>query len=260
VKKQENNTYIRDLLEEAVLKYNRPGFIEDDPISVPHLFGKKEDREISGFFAATLAWGQRKTILANANRIVHHMDMQPHDFILNHSAADLKPFVGFVHRTFNDSDLLYFIQALRTIYTAYGGLEALFTEGLRRQGNMNDAIGYVRDVFFNAEHLPRTGKHVSDPRKGSAAKRLHMYLRWMVRKDNAGVDFGIWNRIPASVLMPPLDLHSGRVARRLGLLTRTQDDRRAVEELQARLSELDAKDPVKYDFALYGLGVFEKMK
>lgn len=260
MKKQAHSTYIRDLLEEAVLKYNRPGFIEDDPISVPHLFTKKEDREISGFFAATLAWGQRKTILTNATRIVHVMDMQPHDFVLHHSAADLKAFVGFVHRTFNDSDLLFFIQALRNVYTKNGGLEALFAEGLQRTGNMNDAIGYVKDVFFDAEHLPRSRKHVSDPRKGSAAKRLHMYLRWMVRKDDAGVDFGIWNSIAPSLLMPPLDLHSGRVARRLELLTRTQDDRRAVEELYARLAELDPGDPAKYDFALYGLGVFEKIK
>lgn len=260
MKKPASDSYIRDLLNEAVHKYNRPGFIQDDPISVPHLFSRKEDREISGFFAATLAWGQRKTILANATRIVHMMDMRPFDFIRDHSAADLKPFVGFVHRTFNDSDLLFFIQALHNIYTKSGGLEPLFAEGLQRSGNMSDAIGYVKDVFFDTEHLPRSRKHFSDPRRGSAAKRLHMYLRWMVRKDNAGVDFGIWKHIAPSQLMPPLDLHSGRVARRLGLLTRRQDDRKAVEELYARLAELDSQDPVKYDFALYGLGVFEKMK
>lgn len=240
---------------DAVLRYNQPGFIVDDPISIPHEYTKKEDIEIAAFFAATIAWGQRKTILANARKLMTFMDHKPHDFILNHAPSDLKPFVSFVHRTFQADDALYFVFALREIYTHQGGLESLFTQSYINTLNMNDALGVVRDSFFAYEHLNRTHKHFSDPRKGSAAKRLHMFLRWMVRRDNAGVDFGIWRDIPMYALMPPLDVHSARVARKWNLLDRKQDDRKAVEELQMALLKWDPIDPIKYDFALYGAGV-----
>lgn len=245
----------KQIAEEAVILYNRPAFIEEDPISIPHLFSNKEDIEIAGFIAATIAWGQRKTILSNAKKWMQYMDNAPHDFLLHHGSADLKPFLGFVHRTFNGDDALYFLHALSEIYKHKGGLETLFNEAYKEKGQMNEALGKVRDIFFSYPHMLRTGKHFSDPRKGSAAKRLHMYLRWMVRRDDAGVDFGIWQHIPMHALMPPLDVHSGRVARKWGLLSRTTDDRKAVEELQKALLEWDPKDPVKYDFALYGAGV-----
>lgn len=247
----------KDIADEAVLRYNQPHFIEDDPILIPHLFSKKEDIEIAGFFSATIAWGQRKTILANARKLTQLMDNAPHDFILNHSDEDLKPFVGFVHRTFQTDDLLYFIHSLKNIYSTYGGLEGIFTKGFAETQQMNSAVSFARNIFFNQEHLKRTQKHFSDPLNGSAAKRIHMYLRWMVRKDNAGVDFGLWNNIPSSALMPPLDVHSGRVARNWKLLHRHLDDRKAVEELQSALKNWDDVDPIKYDFALYGLGVHE---
>lgn len=245
----------KDIADEAVLKYNTPNFIFDDPISIPHEYTKKEDIEIAGLFAAIIAWGQRKTILNNARKIMQYMDNVPHDFLLNHADSDLKPMVSFVHRTFNGDDLLYFVYALSEIYKSQGGLETLFVDAYTKTKNMNEALGLVRDQFFAYEHMQRTHKHFSDPRKGSAAKRLHMYLRWMVRRDNAGVDFGLWTNIPMSALMPPLDVHSARVARKWGLLERKQDDRKAVEELQASLLSWDQDDPVKYDFALYGSGV-----
>ena len=245
---------LKDFLEEKYIKYNRPDFIGSDPISIPHQFTKKEDIEIAGFLAATIAWGQRVTIINNANKLMKLMGNSPHDFILSAKEKDLKKFDGFVHRTFNSIDAVYFMKALQHIYKKKGGLEKVFSE----PGCM-DAIMNFRNIFFSIEYPHRTMKHVSSPADNSSAKRLCMYLRWMVRKDKPGVDLGIWNsKLLPPHLMCPLDVHSGNVARKLGLLKRTQNDWKAVEELTAQLRKFDAKDPVKYDFALFGLGVFEK--
>ena len=248
---------LKTFLDKYVKKYNKPSFIETDPISIPHLFTDKKDREIAGFLVASIAWGQRKTILNNGKKLMVWMDHAPHDFLINHTEKDLKPFSSFIHRTFNGDDALYFISALKKIYTEYPDMEAVFAEGMST-GNMFDAIVHFRNIFFADDHLRRTQKHVSNPDSGSAAKRLNMFLRWMIRNDKAGVDFGCWKSISSEVLLCPLDVHSGRTARKLGLLTRPQDDRRAVEELTGSLRLLHPKDPVQYDFALYGLGVFEK--
>lgn len=251
-------TSLKIFLDEWAEKYNRPDFIPTDPISIPHLFSDKQDREIAGLFAATMAWGQRVTILKNARKLMEWMDFAPHEFILNHTESDLKPFASFVHRTFNGDDCLFFISALQKIYTSYGDLESVFAEGLKSSGDMPGAISHFRQVMLSADHLPRSRKHLPDPQKGSAAKRLNMFLRWMVRRDNRGVDFGIWRSILPSQLLCPLDVHSGRTARTLGLLSRSQDDIQSVTELTYALKKMNPEDPVLYDFALYGLGVFEK--
>ncbi len=242
-----------DLLEEKADLYNRLSFIETDPISIPHLFTRKEDIEISGFLTATIAWGQRKTILKNAEALMKRMDLAPFDFIRNASPKETSALKNFKHRTFNGTDLAFFLQALKNIYSSRGGLEKIFSA----KAEMKDAIINFRDAFFSIKHPARTRKHVSNPEENSSAKRINMFLRWMARKDKRGVDFGLWN-IPASRLMCPLDVHSGNVARKLGLLKRKQDDWKAVEELTARLRRFDPADPVKYDFALFGLGAFEK--
>lgn len=248
-----------NFLEEKTALYNQPSFIESDPISIPHRFSKKEDIEIAGFFAAIIAWGQRKTILKNASRLMEWMDNAPHDFILNFKDEDLKPFTQFVHRTFNGDDCLAFLHALQGIYREQGGLENAFYSSFKNtEAQPAAGLANFKNLFFSYEHLPRSEKHISNPLKGSAAKRLNMYLRWMVRSDNKGVDFGIWKKLSPSHLFIPLDVHSGNVSRKLGLLKRTQNDWRAVTELTEKLKEFDGKDPVKYDFALFGLGVFEK--
>ncbi len=252
-------TELKDFLDEKADRYNSPAFIESDPIQIPHGFRNKEDIEISGFFAATLAWGQRPTIIKNASRLMKLMDDAPHDFILNHQPVDRKRFKGFVHRTFQYDDMLYFVASLQNIYRKHGGLENVF-HPLPHEDNMKGALGRFRQVFFELEHLPRTEKHVSDPFRNSACKRLNMYLRWMVRSDRAGIDFGLWKETPPSLLSCPLDVHTGNVARKLGLLSRRQNDWKAVEELDQALRTLDPSDPVKYDFALFGLGVFEGVK
>lgn len=248
---------LKEFLDEKVELYNRNDFIEDDPVQIPHLLKTKEDKEIGAFLAATIAWGQRPTIIRNAHSLVERMDHAPHDFILNASNEELKRMEGFVHRTFNDSDLLYFISALRNIYQVHNGLEAVFAHGFNTAAETTHAILHFRTVFFELEHLPRTQKHIANPVKGSTAKRINMFLRWMVRQDNNGVDLGIWKSISASNLFLPLDVHTGNVARQLGLLERTQNDWKAVAEVTNVLRELDAEDPIKYDFALFGLGVYE---
>lgn len=253
-----NRKELKAFLDPVVKKYNNASFIETDPISIPHRFTDKRDREIAGFLSASIAWGQRTTILNNARKLMQWMDNAPYDFITQHSEKDLKPFSTFVHRTFNGDDCLYFMAALRKIYSDHADMEAVFAEGVSVHGNMFGAITHFREVFLGGEHLRRTQKHVPNPEAGAAAKRINMFLRWMVRNDQAGVDFGCWEKISPSLLLCPLDVHSGRTARKLGLLTRTQDDRRAVEELTGSLRSLNPKDPVAYDFALYGLGVFEK--
>lgn len=240
--------------------YNRKEFIQTDPISIPHQFTKKEDIEISGFFSATLAWGQRSVILKNATRLMQWMDNTPHEFILNHSKNELKPFTKFVHRTFNGDDCIYFIKALKTIYVKHGGLQKIFESQIcETDTDPARAIHVFRKIFFEKYYTIRTKKHVADPLMNSSAKRICMFLRWMVRKDSRDVDFGLWNQIKMNQLACPLDLHSARIARNLGLLIRKQNDWKAVLELTNKLKELDPDDPVKYDFALFGMGINEKL-
>ncbi len=251
-----NDKDLKDFLNQKVQQYNQPQFIESDPIQIPHLFSKKEDIEIAGFLAATIAWGNRKSIIKNAKRMMELLDHSPYEFVMNHQEHDLEKFQGFVHRTFNANDLTTFIHGLKHVYTNHNGLEGVFSK-YTSEHNLQIAIHNFKSHFFEVEHLQRTEKHISDPLKNSAAKRLNMYLRWMVRQDNTGVDFGIWKSISPSHLSCPLDVHSGNVARKLGLLSRKQNDAKALNELDSNLRKLDMNDPVKYDFALFGLGVFE---
>ena len=248
---------LKDFLDEKVLLYNHPKFIESDPIQIPHQFSLKEDIEIAGFLSATIAWGNRKSIINNAHKMMQLMHNSPHDFVLNHSKKDLEPLKHFVHRTFNGDDFIQFVKSLKHIYTVHNGLEAVFSNNAQTI-SMQASINEFKKVFFEKQHLNRSTKHISDPLKNSAAKRINMYLRWMVRNDSAGVDLGIWKSISPSQLSCPLDVHSGNVARKLGLLKRTQNDAKALLELDTNLRKLDPTDPVKYDFALFGLGVFEK--
>lgn len=248
---------LKEFLDAKVLQYNHPKFLESDPIQIPHQFGKKEAIEISAFLTATIAWGNRKSIINNANQMMELMDKAPHDFIRNHQEADLERFSGFVHRTFNDTDLRYFIKSLKNIYEKHEGLENVLSKKITKD-SVQPAIAGFKDTFFELPHQARTTKHVSNPLKGSAAKRINMFLRWMVRDNSTGVDFGLWKSIPTSVLSCPLDVHSGNVARKLKLLKRKQNDGKALAELDKSLRKLDPVDPVKYDFALFGLGVFEK--
>lgn len=252
---------LKSFLDKKKDIYNRVEFIFDDPISIPHQFTKKEDIEISGFFSAAIAWGQRPVILKNAAKLMEWMDKAPHQFVIHHSAKDLKQFSKFVHRTYNGIDCIYFIRSLKNIYVKHKGLENVFEESFAKTGgDTGKAISSFRNIFFEIDFPARTKKHIADPLANSSAKRICMYLRWMVRKDKRGVDFGLWKNIKMSVLACPLDLHSGRVARSLGLLTRNQNDWKAVMELTAKLKEFDPDDPVQYDFALFGLGINEKFQ
>lgn len=250
-------TELKEFLDAKVIQYNHPEFLESDPIQIPHLFTLKEDVEISGFLTATIAWGNRKSIISNAHKMMELMDHAPYDFIQNHQEEDLDKLQNFVHRTFNGVDLMYFVKSLKNIYQYRGGLEGVFTSNLDKK-SIQPSISKFKEVFFEIPHPTRTTKHISDPVKGSAAKRINMYLRWMVRDNTTGVDFGLWKDIPPSILSCPLDVHSGNVARKLGLLKRKQNDAKALAELDRSLRKLDPNDPVKYDFALFGLGVFEK--
>ncbi|CAM1367910.1 conserved protein of unknown function [Tenacibaculum soleae] len=249
-------TELKEFLDEKVLKYNNPNFIESDPIQIPHQFSLKEDIEIAGFLAATIAWGNRKMIIRNSLKMVDLLGNSPYDFVMNHSEDDLTNFDGFVHRTFNADDFKFFIKSLKNIYQNHNGLEAVLLT--KNTDNYKLAIHNFKQIFFEIQHQQRTLKHVSDPLKGSASKRINMFLRWMVRNDNTGVDLGIWKTHNPAHLHCPLDVHSGNVARKLGILTRKQNDWKALSELDITLREFDVKDPVKYDFALFGLGVFEK--
>ncbi|MCM4160336.1 TIGR02757 family protein [Antarcticibacterium flavum] len=248
---------IKSFLDYKVEQYNTPQFIETDPICIPHRYTKKEDIEIAGFLTATIAWGNRKSILNNSRRLMELLWDSPYDFIINHEEKDLIALEGFVHRTFNAADLQYFITSLRNIYLHHNGLEGIFTKYAMKD-SLQPAIHEFKKVFFELPHLSRTQKHVSDPARNSAAKRINMFLRWMIRNDATGVDFGLWQRLNPSQLSCPLDVHSGNTARKLGLLKRKQNDARALKELDVSLRKLDPLDPVKYDFALFGLGVFEK--
>jgi len=249
---------LKAFLDAKVAQYNQPGFIPNDPVCIPHLFSKKEDIEIMGFWAATLAWGQRVTIIKKCKELIDLMDGAPHDFIMNHQEIDLKKLLSFKHRTFNDIDTLYFIAFFRHHYARYKSLEDAF---IPADGNYSPfcGLGGFRTYFFSLPDFPhRTKKHVSSPSQKSTCKRLNMFLRWMVRKDNCGVDFGIWNKIKPADLIMPCDLHVDRVARKLNLITRKQTDWQTAVELTGRLREFDPVDPVKYDFALFGLGIEEK--
>lgn len=250
------NNELKEFLDLKVFQYNTPDFIESDPISIPHLYSQKEDIEIAGFLAATIAWGNRKMIIKNANKMMKFMGNSPYDFVMEHREDQLERLTGFVHRTFNAEDLTYFIQSLKNIYLNHGGLETVFSEN-STTSSIQPAIHEFKKVFFSIDHPSRTLKHVSDPYKGSAAKKINMYLRWLVRDDEKGVDFGLWKNISPAILSCPLDVHSGNVARKLGLLNRKQNDAKALAELDMNLRLLDPTDPVKYDFALFGLGVFE---
>lgn len=245
---------LKDLLEQALLKYNTRAFIETDPVQIPHRFNRKEDIEIAGFFAASLAWGTRSSILNSLNKLLNLMDEAPYDFIRQHGKGDLKRLNGFVHRTFNAGDCEFFIRALRDLYTRHGGIEPAFSLPEGTSG-LEYRIAHFRQAFLKTKHLPRSTKHLSDPLSNSTAKRLCMYLRWMVRKDPGGIDLGIWKSIKPSELCLPLDVHTGFVSRKLGLLRRRQNDWKAVKEVTEVLRRFDPLDPIKYDLALFGLGV-----
>ena len=248
---------LKEFLDVKADLYNRKNFIQSDPILIPHQYVEKEDIEIAGFLSATIAWGNRTMIIRNSNRMMEIMDNSPYDFVMNHSKKELKAITKFVHRTFNSTDFKYFITSLRNIYQRHNGLEFILkpSDG---EINYQHSIANFKNIFFELSHEIRTEKHVSNPLKNSAAKRINMFLRWMVRADNKGVDFGLWKTHTPSFLSCPLDVHSGNVARKLGILTRKQNDWKAVIELDSKLRQFDNNDPIKYDFALFGLGVFEK--
>lgn len=252
-----NKSELKEFLDQKVAQYEHPKFLESDPLQIPHRFTKKEDIEISAFLTATIAWGNRRSIVNNANKLMGLLDNAPHDVVCNHQEADLDDLSCFVHRTFNGDDLKFFIRSLKNIYDNHSGLETVFTIN-QGQESLQETISNFKSIFFELNHLPRTQKHISNPLKGSAAKRINMFLRWMVRPNNAGVDFGLWKNISPSKLSCPLDVHSGNVARKLKLLKRKQNDAKALAELDLNLRKLDVNDPVKYDFALFGLGIFEK--
>jgi uncharacterized protein (TIGR02757 family) len=251
---------LKEFLDQKVIAYNQPDFITNDPISIPHRFSKKQDIEIAGFFAAILAWGQRKTIINKCLELLEMMDNAPHSFMLHHSDKDLKPLLRFKHRTFNDIDTLYFVEFFSWFYKQYESLEYAFTIGWNEDEDiMEKLLGNFRDFFFQLPDAPqRTGKHIATPKGNAACKRINMFLRWMVRTDDKGVDFGIWKNIKPFQLICPCDLHVDRVGRKLGLIERKQTDWQTAMELTAKLREFDPQDPVKYDFALFGLGVEEK--
>ena len=247
---------IKDFLDEKADFYNQPTFIETDPIQIPHQFSQKEDIEIAGFLTATIAWGNRKMIIKNALYMMELLEYSPFEFVQNHTENDLKKLEKFVHRTFNSNDFVGFIKGLQHVYKQHNGLENIFTTH-QTDDSMQPAISVLKALFFEAEHQKRTEKHISNPLQGSAAKRINMFLRWMVRADEKGVDFGLWKNISPSKLSCPLDVHSGNVARKLNLLTRKQNDAKTLVALDKNLRILNPNDPVIYDFALFGLGVFE---
>lgn len=249
---------VKELLEDRYLKYNQPDFIPNDPIVIPHLFTRSQDIEIAGFFAAILAWGQRVTIIKKCRELMQRMDNAPYDFIRNHQEADTKVLLGFKHRTFNDTDLLYLVYFLQQYYQNHQSLEAAFTGG-GTVTNQKQRLTHFYDLVFSLPEAPaRTRKHISTPARKSACKRINMYLRWLVRQDNRGVDFGLWQQIKPADLICPCDVHVDRVARKLGLISRPQTDWQTAEELTQHLQQFDPTDPVKYDFALFGLGIEEK--
>jgi uncharacterized protein (TIGR02757 family) len=256
-----NSVQLKHFLDEAVERHNRPAFIETDPIGIPHRFARLQDREITGFWTATLAWGQRKAIIQSAERLIGLMDGAPYDFIVHHEERDRARFLEFKHRTFQPTDTLWFLEFLQQYYRHNESLETAFSRHLAPGDDtvQNALRGFHRAFFEHPDAPERTRKHVATPERGSTCKRLNMFLRWMVRRDRAGVDFGLWRSIRPGQLVMPLDVHVERVARRLGLLERRQTDWQAAVELTERLRAFDRDDPVKYDFALFGLGVVERL-
>jgi len=255
-----NDDKLAAFLNKKVLTYNCTDFIKDDPVSIPHLFRKKQDIEIAGFFAAIFAWGNRTTIINKSKELMELMDNAPYQFCLEHQATDLKKLLSFKHRTFNPTDVLYFIDFFKLHYKEHSSLETAFIKWMKKKDtNIENALNGFYQYFFSLEHVPgRTLKHIASPQKKASCKRLNMFLRWMVRKDNNGVDFGIWNNISPSQLIIPLDVHVARVARHFKLLDRKQTDWQSAIELTDALKKLDPVDPAKYDYALFGLGVLEK--
>ena len=251
---------LKAYLDECVEKFNQPSFIEKDPISIPHQFSKKNDIEIIGFWVAMLAWGRRATIINKANELIELMDGAPYDFILNHEEKDRTAFLNFKHRTFQATDTLYFLEFLQTFFKENDSLENAFAKHMTKDCvNVEKALIGFHELFFSLPDAPhRTKKHIATPARKSSCKRLNMFLRWMVRQDDKGVDFGIWKKIKPHQLLMPLDVHVDRVGRRLNLLERKQTDWKTVIELTENLKQFDAVDPVKYDFALFGIGVLEK--
>ena len=251
---------LKEQLEEKVNLYNQPHFIKDDPISIPHLFSKKQDIEIAGFFAAIFSWGNRTTIINKSKELLQLMDNAPYDFCLHNNSKALKKLESFKHRTFNATDLLYFIEFLKFHYSSYDSLEIAFTKGMHKKDEtIENGLKSFYNYFFSLPDVPqRTKKHIASPEKNSSCKRLNMFLRWMVRNDSKGVDFGIWHNISPSQLICPIDVHVARISKRFNLLSRNQTDWNAALELTAYLRTLDKNDPVKYDFALFGIGVTEK--
>ena len=253
-----NKRHLKEFLDKKVDFYNQPSFITADPISIPHLFTKKQDIEIAGFFASIFAWGNRTTIINKAKELMHLMDMAPYEFVRSHDEKDLKRLLGFKHRTFNDTDLLYFVEFFKQHYSSHKSLESAFT----RHGNTAEKMltGF-HHYFFSLEDIPeRTRKHIATPERNSTCKRMNMFLRWMVRKDKSGVDFGLWKKIKPSQLFIPLDVHVDRTARKIGLIKRKQTDWQTVVELTEKLRQFDPKDPVKYDYALFGISVLDDLR
>ncbi len=256
----QDRTQLKIFLNKKVALYNQPSFIEKDPVSVPHLFTLKQDIEIAGLFAAILAWGNRTTIINNSRKLMSWMDDQPHEFILNHQDTDLKKFLHFAHRTFNTTDLLYFIEFLQHHYRRSDTFEDAFAPAAQyKHDTVEQALIHFHHYFFSIEHPHRTRKHISTPERHSACKRLNMYLRWMVRKDNKGVDFGIWTKIKPSQLICPLDVHVARVAHRLGLIDNIKSNWNNALQLTASLREMNPKDPAVYDYALFSIGANERL-
>jgi uncharacterized protein (TIGR02757 family) len=245
------------LLEQKYRLYCREDFIVEDPVSIPKRFHLQEDIEVSALLTALISWGRRPAIIKSASNLMEMMDNQPFAFVTEASPNQLKRLESFVYRTFNASDLLFLIAALKEVYLKQGGLQSVASEAWQKNGDIKSVIMAIRSSLLTSDHLPRSEKHLANPDQGSAAKRINMFLRWMVRTSTEGVDFGIWNQIPASALICPLDVHSGNVARQLGLLARKQNDWKAAEELTANLRLFDPHDPVKFDFALFGMGVYE---
>jgi uncharacterized protein (TIGR02757 family) len=248
---------LKDFLDLKAEQFNHRGFIENDPVSVPHMFTKRQDIEIAGLFASLLAWGQRVTIIRKCKELLLAMDNDPHNFIVNHKPKDLRRFEGFKHRTFNSTDTLYFITALKSIYKQYASLEETFIVSPDETTIENGLIRFHDKFFSLKDHPHRTKKHVPTPVRKSTCKRICMYLRWMVRSDNKGVDFGLWKKISPAQLVCPCDLHVDRVSRQLKLIKRKQTDWQTALELTTNLRKFDPVDPVRYDFALFGLGVEE---
>lgn len=253
-----NPVEIKALLDEKVMQYNTPSYIDSDPIQIVHRFSKKENIEISSFLVASIAWGNRKSIIKNADNMMSLLDNDPYDFVVNAEDSDLRRTEGFKHRTFSGTDFVFFIRSLQNICRNHKGLAGVFKDGFQQSNSIITALSHFRKVFFEIDYPQRTQKHVANIEKNSSCKRLNMMLRWLVRNDKVGVDFGIWDFIPMSALYIPLDVHVGNIARQLGILNRKQNDWKAVEELQQVLVSFDPDDPCKYDYALFGMGVFDK--